>query len=72
MVNFDLYFVVVEVGPYAIDLLHLMVDEEGCGGSVFRDGPQAEQQGFGYGIGVFSRAGLKTYRGKDVAKREES
>jgi hypothetical protein len=71
-VDFDSYFVVVEVGPYAINLVHLMVDGEGRGRAVFKDGPEPERQGFGYGIGVFPRAGIKTYRGVVVAKREES
>ncbi|MDB5310756.1 MAG: hypothetical protein JWO38_4958 [Gemmataceae bacterium] len=71
-VDFDSYFVVVEAGPYADGLVHLMVDGEGVGRAVVvtkREEP--ERQGFGYSIGVFPRAGIKTYRGKVVAKREE-
>ena len=75
-VDFDSYFVVVVAGPYAGDLAHLMVDGEGRGSAVVKGGLEPERQGFGYSIGVFPRAGIqagiKTYRGKDVAKREES
>ena len=74
-VDFESYFVVVEAGPHVGDICHLMVDGQGNGGAVLMCGPGPEQQGFGYSIGVFPRAGrtagVKTYRGKDVAKWEE-
>jgi hypothetical protein len=71
-VDFESYFVVVEAGPYADQLVHLMVDGEGTGRAVVKSGLEPEQQGFGYTIGVFPRAAVKTYRGAAVAKREES
>lgn len=74
-VDFDSYFVVVLAGPYACDLVHLMVNAEGKGSAVFKSGLEPERQGFGYSIGVFPRAGItgvRTYGGKDVAGREES
>ena len=74
-VDFESYFVVVEAGPYAVVLVHLMVDGEGTGRATVKSGLEPERQGFGYSIGVFPRAGItagvKTYRGKVVAKREE-
>jgi hypothetical protein len=71
-VDFDSYFVAVEVGPHGTDLVHLMVDGEGRGRAVLRCGLEPEWQEVGYSIGVFPRAGVKTYRGVVVAKREES
>ena len=71
-VDFDSYFVVVEAGPYADGLVHLMVDGEGVGRAVVKGGSEPERQGFGYSIGVFPRAGIKTCHGVVVAKREES
>jgi len=71
-VDFDSYFVVVEAGPYAVALCHLMGDGGGAGRAVVKGGSEPERQGFGYSIGVFPRAGIKTYRGVVVTKREES
>ena len=72
-VDFDSYFVVVEAGPYADVLVHLNVDGEGIGRAVVKGGSEPDtRQGFAYSIGVFPRAGIKTYRGVVVAKREES
>src|SRR5262245_53701894 len=72
-VDFESYFVVVEAGPYADGLVHLMVDGEGVGRAVVKGGSGPDpRQGFGYSIGVFRRAGVKTYRGVVVARREES
>lgn len=74
-VDFESYFVVVVAGPDAVVLVHLMVDGEGRGSAVFKSGLESERQEFGYSIGVFPRAGItagvKTYCGKDVAKREQ-
>lgn len=74
-VDFESYFVVVEAGPYTVVLVHLMVDGEGTGRATFKSGLETEPQGFGYSIGVFPRGGItggvRTYRGKVVAKREE-
>jgi hypothetical protein len=73
-VDFDSYFVVVEVGPHADALVHLNVDAEGNGRAVLKSVPEVVP-GFGYNIGVFPRAGiqsaLKLYRGKAVAKRTD-
>jgi hypothetical protein len=71
-VDFDSYFVAVEVGPHGDSLVHLMVDGEGVGRAVIKGGLEPEWQGSDYSIGVFPRAGIKTYRGVVVAKREES
>jgi hypothetical protein len=60
-VNFESYFVVVEAGPYVGVLAHLMVDGEGTGRAVVKCGLEPLEQGFGYSIGVFPRAGIKTY-----------
>lgn len=74
-VDFDSYFVVVVAGPHwGVDLVHLMVDGNGAGSAVFKSGSEPEQ-GFGYSIGVFPRAGIKGIKachGVDVATREES
>jgi hypothetical protein len=70
-VDFDSYFVVVVTGSYGDVLVHLMVNGEGAGGAVVKGGLESERQGSGYGIGVFPRAGIKTYGGKVVARREE-
>lgn len=74
-VDFESYFVVVVAGPYAVVLVHLMLDGDGTGRAVFKSGLESERiQGFGYSIGVFPRAGItagvKTYGGKVVAMRE--
>ena len=71
-VDFDSYFVVVEAGSYADVLVHLMVDGQGVGRAVVKGWSEPERQGFGYSIGVFPRAGIKTCHGVVVAKREES
>jgi hypothetical protein len=60
-VNFESYFVVVIAGPDVCSLAHLMVNGEGNGSAVFKTWPVSERQGFGYSIGVFPRAGIKTY-----------
>jgi hypothetical protein len=60
-VNFESYFVVVVAGPDVSVLAHLMVDGEGNGSAVYKTWPVSERQGFGYSIGVFPRAGIKTY-----------
>ena len=74
-VDFESYFVVVITGPPGDVLAHLMVDGEGVGRAVVKGASERVGQGFGYSIGVFPRAGItagiKTYRGKVVAKREE-
>jgi hypothetical protein len=74
-VDFESYFVVVISGPHVDDLVHLMVDGEGKGSATVRGGPEPVPQGFGYSIGVFPRAGIKggvkTYRGKNVAMRDD-
>jgi hypothetical protein len=70
-VDFDSYFVAVEVGPPGDVLVHLMVDGEGEGRAVVKGGLEPEWQGSDYNIGVFPRAGIKTCRGVVVAKREE-
>lgn len=62
-VNFDTYFVVVVAGPHADSLVHLIVDGEANGRAVLKGGTEPMQQGFGYSIGVFPRAGIKTYGG---------
>src|SRR5262249_32248557 len=60
-VDFESYFVVVVAGPYVDVLVHLMVNGEGNGSAVVKGGPEPVSQGFGYSIGVFPRAGIKTY-----------
>ena len=60
-VNFESYFVVVITGPDVSGLAHLMVDGEGNGSAVFKAWPVSRRLGFGYSIGVFPRAGIKTY-----------
>ncbi len=71
-VDFDSYFVVVVAEPCACVLAHLMVDGRGNGSAVYKAGLEPQRQGFGYSIGVFPRAGIKTCHGVVVAKREES
>src|SRR5262245_30849468 len=56
-VDFDSYFVVVETGPYADSLVHLMVDGEGRGRATVKGPAEPMREGFGYSIGVFPRAG---------------
>jgi hypothetical protein len=74
-VDFDSSFVAVEAGPCGDVLVHLMVDGEGVGRAVVKGAAVPEWQPLGYNIGVFPRAGrtagVRTYRGADVARREE-
>lgn len=67
-IDFDSHFVVVVAGGDTVTLIHLMVDGKGVGRDVKGDG--AERKGFGYSLGVFPRAGIKTYGGEDVAPRK--
>jgi hypothetical protein len=71
-VNFDSYFVAVVTGLSVCVLAHLMMDGKGNGNAVYKSGLVPVPQGFGYSIGVFPRAGIKTCHGVVVAKREDS